>query len=158
MKFGKLTALSILSLSFVFNSCVNDDVYAENTYVGYDIVMSSAQEVPAVTTPSTATGIINVSYSKLSKTLSYKLTFSGLTGNATAAHIHGTGEVGVAAPILQTFGSFPAAKSGTYSGTLFFDGKKINETDLLAGKYYINIHTAANAGGEIRGQLVLGQK
>src|SRR6187402_1145559 len=114
--------------------------------------MSSSQETPPFT--SSATGTIDANYSRFTKTLSYKVTFSGLSGPATAAHIHGLGEVGVTAGVLQTFSPFPAAASGTYSGTLFIDGVKFTEEYLLGSRYYINIHTAAKTAGEIRGQLI----
>ena len=115
--------------------------------------MSGSQETPAVTT--SATGTIEATYNRLTKTLSYKVTFSGLSGNASAAHIHGLGEAGVAEGVLQSFLGFPAATSGTYSGSLLIDGVKFKEEYLLGSRYYMNIHTAANGGGEIRGQLVL---
>jgi hypothetical protein len=74
------------------------------------------------------------------------------------AHIHGLGGVGVAAGVLQTFSPFPAATSGTYSGTLFIDGVKFTEEYLLGGRYYINIHSKTYGGGEIRGQLILAKQ
>jgi hypothetical protein len=152
MKLPKLTAF-IFSVSILASCTQADDIFNDNNYVGSALPMSGAQEVPAVTTG--ATGTINASYNKLSKTLSYTVNFSGLSGNAVAAHIHGTAEAGFVAGVLQSFSGFPAKTSGTYSGTLFVDGIKIKEAELLAGWYYINIHTAANGGGEIRGQLIL---
>lgn len=161
MRFPKLTTL-LPSLSLIILiSCTNtDEVERENIYYG-TITMTGAQETPPVTT--SATGTIDANYNRLTKTLSYKVTFSGLSGNATMAHIHGLGEPGISAPALQTFpfppsGSFPAAKSGTYSGSLLIDGVKFTEEYLLGGRYYINIHTAANTAGEIRGQLILAKK
>jgi hypothetical protein len=152
----RLSKLIVVFLPVIFLlSCTDPEEFEkENTYVG-TITMNGAQETPPVTT--SATGTIEATYSKLSKTLSYKVTFSGLSGNATAAHIHGPGEVGIKADVLQTF-TFPAKTSGTYSGTLFIDGVKIKEEELIAGRYYINIHTAANPAGEIRGQLALAKK
>ena len=153
MQLSKLTAV-FLPVIFLLSCTDPEEFEKENTYVG-TITMTGAQETPPVTTA--ATGTIEATYSKLSKTLSYKVTFSGLSGNATMAHIHGPGEVGIKADVLQTF-TFPAKTSGTYSGTLFMDGIKIKEEELLAGRYYINIHTAANGNGEIRGQLILAKK
>ena len=153
MRLPKLTAL-FLSLSIiVLISCKStSELEQDNIYYG-TLTMSGAQETPAVTTA--ATGTVEASYNKLTKTLSYKVTFSGLSGNATAAHIHGPGETGILAGVLQTFTGFPAKTSGTYGGTLLFEEVKILEADLLANRYYVNIHTAANPNGEIRAQLLL---
>ena len=155
MTLPKLTAF-FLCLSILFVTSCNDteELEDENIYYGKALPMSSSQETPPFT--STATGTIDANYNRLTKTLSYKITFSGLSGTgATAAHIHGLGEPGIIAGVLQTFTPFPAATSGTFSGTLLIDGVKFTEEHLLAGRYYMNIHTAAKPGGEIRGQLIL---
>ena len=153
MRWLKLTAFSFLFSSFLFIACEEESHLVPAEYAGNSIGMTGTQEVPIVTT--SATGTIKASYSQFSKTLVYTVTFSGLSGNASAAHIHGTAEQGVNAGVLQTFNGFPAKAAGTYSGSLLIDGVKFLEESLLAGKYYMNIHTAANPGGEIRGQLVL---
>jgi len=155
MRLPKLTAFFLcLSILFITSCNDTDELEDENIYYGTLLPMSSSQETPPFT--STATGTIDANYNRLTKTLSYKITFSGLSGTgATAAHIHGLGEPGVVAGVLQTFSPFPAATSGTFSGTLLIDGVKFTEEHLLAGRYYMNIHTAAKPGGEIRGQLIL---
>ena len=157
MRAPKLTAFLFSIAVLLFISCEkSSDVERANTYVGKDLPMTGAQETPAVTT--TASGTINAEYNKLTRTLSYKIAFSGLTANASAAHIHGLGETGVSAPVVQTFSNFPAAKAGTYSGTLYADGVKIKADDILAGRYYVNIHNSSFPGGEIRGQLILSKQ
>lgn len=154
MKIPRLTAL-LLSLPILFFiSCEKtEDVERDNIYYGIMLPMSGAQETPAIV--SNGIGVIDANYNRLTKTLSYKVQFSGLSGNATAAHIHGLGEVGVTAPVIQTFSGFPAMPGGSYSGSLLIDGVKIKEEDLLASRYYVNIHTAARPAGEIRGQIIL---
>ena len=156
MKLPKLTAF-FLCLSFVFiTSCKStEEVEKENTYFG-TITMTGSQETPPVTT--SATGSIDANYNKLTKTLSYTVTFSGLSDSAIAAHIHGIGEVGILAPVMQTFNNFPRRKAGTYTGSLYIDGVKFTESDLLAQRYYINIHSKTYSGGEIRGQLILAKR
>jgi hypothetical protein len=154
MKLFKLTAF-LLSASLLFFSCKKtEDLEWENIYVG-KTTMSGSQETPAVTT--SGTGTVEATYNRLTKTLNYKVTFSGLTGAAAAAHIHGPGEGGIAAGVLQAFVGFPAAAAGTYSGSLYVDGVKIQENELLNHRYYVNIHTAMFPGGEIRGQIILSQ-
>ena len=151
MRSLKLTAVLFL-FSFFFVSCDKELNLEPGEYIGAT-TMSGSQEVPAVTT--TASGSISVTYSQRDKTLRYTITWTGLSGNPTGAHIHGIAEEGVNAGVLQTFNGFPAATTGSYSGTLLVDGVKIKEEYLLSGKYYANIHTAANPGGQIRGQIIL---
>lgn len=153
MKWLKLTAFTFLITSMALISCKQEDNLVLNEYAGNFLPMSGGQEVPAVAT--SAIGQIQANYSQFTKTLTYKILWAGLSGNATAAHIHGTGETGVAAGVLQTFVGFPLIASGSYSGSLYIDGVKFREENLLAGRYYINIHTATNPGGEIRGQIKL---
>ena len=156
MRLPKLTA-TFLCIAFIFvTSCTStEEVEKDNIYYG-TITMTGAQETPPVTT--TATGTIEANYNRLTKTLSYSLNFSGLLDSAVAAHIHGLGEAGVLAPVVQTFSNFPRRKAGSYSGSLLVDGVKITEADLLASRYYINIHSKTFGGGEIRGQLVLAKR
>ncbi|MFA6265242.1 MAG: CHRD domain-containing protein [Pseudolabrys sp.] len=109
--------------------------------------LSPASEVPPTT--STGKGSVTATFDTDSKMLTYKGTYSDLTGPATAAHFH-IGETGknggVAVPI------FAGDKAGSP-----FEGKATltdaQAADLLAGKMYVNVHTAANKGGEIRGQV-----
>ena len=107
--------------------------------------LKASAEVPP--NDSKATGSVTATYDTASKKLSWKGSYKDLSGPATAAHFHGPGEVGknagVAVPIA------PATSPLEGSATL----TDAQAADLLAGKYYVNIHTAANKGGEIRGQL-----
>ena len=93
----------------------------------------------------------DATYDTVSKKLTWTVTFSGLTGNATMAQFHGPAEAGknagVAVPIPGT------ASPMTGSATL----TDAQAADLMAGGWYINVHTADNKGGEIRGQLVKGK-
>src|SRR5882724_8808411 len=98
---------------------------------------------------SAATGTADIDFDAASKKLSWKLTYSGLSGPATAAHFHGPAEAGknggVAVAIPNATAS-PAEGSATLTDA--------QAADLVAGKYYVNVHTAANPGGEIRGQVM----
>jgi len=110
--------------------------------------LSGASEVPA--NASTATGTVSGTFDKVTKQLLLTISFNGLTVNASAAHIH-KAAVGVNGGVVIGFSGVPAVTSGsfTYSGTLTAG----QETDLLAGLYYVNVHNASFPGGEIRGQL-----
>lgn len=115
------------------------------------IQLSSGQEVPS--NNSTATGSADISYNKDTKTLTYTVNYSGLTGEAAMAHIHGTAAKGANAGVVHDLtGVLAKAASGNFSDSVKV-GDKINEDSLLTGFYYFNIHTKKNPGGEIRGQI-----
>ena len=79
--------------------------------------------------------------------LTWKLTFKNLSGAATAAHIH-IGARKVAGPVVIPLCT-PCTSPVTGAATLTADQVK----DVLSGKYYVNVHTAKNPAGEIRGQI-----
>jgi len=79
--------------------------------------------------------------------LTYTVTYEGLTGPAAAAHIHGPAAPGENAPPVVPFASAASPITGTATLT------DAQAADLAAGKWYVNVHTAANRGGEIRGQI-----
>jgi hypothetical protein len=97
---------------------------------------------------SAATGTADLDYDPASKKLSWKLSYSGLSGPATAAHFHGPAETGKNAGVAV---AIPNATSSPVEGSATLTDAQA--ADLAAGRYYINIHTAANPGGEIRGQV-----
>jgi CHRD domain len=108
--------------------------------------LDGAAEVPPVTT--SGKGTADVDFDPATKKLSWKVTHSGLSGPATAAHFHGPAEAGKNAGVavaIPNAASSPAEGSATLTDA--------QAADLTAGKYYINVHTAANPGGEIRGQV-----
>ncbi|MBV8790413.1 MAG: CHRD domain-containing protein [Pseudolabrys sp.] len=107
--------------------------------------MNAASEVPA--NSSKATGTVTASYDTASKKLSWKGSYKDLTGPATAAHFHGPAEAGKNAGVMVPIS--PATSPFEGSATLNDDQAKA----LMAGELYVNVHTAENKGGEIRGQL-----
>lgn len=167
MKLIKLTALPFIVLGslVVLSSCESDAEMKKTTdFQKSGIVMSGAKETPAV--PSTALGKLDVFYTRETRTLSYTVTWSGLTDSVAAMHIHGLAPEGYAAGVVQnivaasnsifpqkTSGKFTYSKSGSLSGTMLVDGTVIKENDLINGQYYLNIHTSTYPGGEIRGQI-----
>lgn len=111
--------------------------------------LKGSSEVPPNTTGGT--GSVTMTLDPATKELSWNGTYSGMTGPVTAAHIHGPAEPGKNAGVvmwLSTKGQpFPSPFSGSAKLT------DAQASDLMAGEYYVNIHTKANPGGEIRGQL-----
>ena len=122
--------------------------YAEMTSFKADL--KGASEVPP--TSSQGTGNVNATYDTTSKKLTWKGTVSGLSGNATAAHFHGPAEAGKNAGVLVPA---PGVTTGPFEGsaTLTDDQAKA----LMAEQTYFNVHTAANPGGEVRGQVMKAQ-
>ena len=109
-------------------------------------VLDGKSEVPP--NASAGTGTADLDYDPASKKLSWKLTYSGLSGAATAAHFHGPAEAGKNAGVAV---AIPNATSSPAEGSATLTDAQA--ADLMAGKYYVNVHTAANPGGEIRGQV-----
>lgn len=113
--------------------------------------MGGDQEVPAINT--TAQGVAAFTLNETRDTLFIQAAFSGLSGPVTSVHIH-EGAVGVAGPVIINL--LPMLRGNRLSG--FLTGANIapaNLTKFFRGGYYINAHTAANGGGEIRGQIRL---
>ena len=108
--------------------------------------LDGKSEVPPNT--SAAAGTADIDYDAASKKLSWKVTYSGLSGPATAAHFHGPAAAGANAGVKVPIAN-PTTSPVEGSATLNDE----QAADLMAGKYYVNIHTAANPGGEIRGQV-----
>ena len=109
--------------------------------------LSGANEVPPKTTAGA--GTFEVTLNKDNYQLHYHVAYSGLTGPATAAHFHGPAAAGANAGVVLPFKSYASPVDGDATIT------PAQAADLLAGLWYINVHTAANPGGEIRGQVMM---
>ncbi len=161
MKLPKLTVLSlVVCSSLILSSCERDAEMKKTTdYEKKGIILSGSQESPAST--SAALGKMDVFYSKGLRTLTFSVEWSGLTGPVTAMHIHGLAPAGYTTGIVQTLSTSAIVKCnassstacGRYAGTMQVDGFVVKEEDLINGMYYVNLHTAAFPGGEIRGQI-----
>jgi hypothetical protein len=177
----KLTAYSsfiLIAFLTILSSChrnkttLDHDLFHRN----HGIPMNGSQNVPP--NSSAATGTLDVEYRKDTKTLNYTITWTGLSGppaggaSATlpgvtypAIGLYGLADPGYRAFPYATLANFPngvaqsitsgfaAATSGSYSGSVLVDGVVIKESDVLNGKFYIAIRTAAFPDGQIRGQV-----
>ena len=114
--------------------------------MNFAATLDNAQEVPP--TKATATGNVAMTFDGETKLLTWKGSYSGLTGAATAAHFHGPAPAGKNAPVVVPIAEFGSS----------FEGKATltapQSSELLAGELYVNVHTAANPNGEIRGQVI----
>ncbi|PBB40694.1 CHRD domain-containing protein [Mesorhizobium sp. WSM3866] len=113
--------------------------------VKYNATLDGSQQSPPVTTKGKGTATFTFDTAK--KKLSWNVKYSGLSGPATAAHIHGPAASGENAPPVIPFKKLKSPIKGSATLT------DAQAADLEAGKYYVNVHTRANPDGEIRGQI-----
>jgi hypothetical protein len=117
----------------------------------FKVPLSGAQQVPAVDSPGK--GVANLTYDAATRVITWTITYNGLSGPVTMAHFHGPAAQGEnASPqIWLTVKGAPVENPIKGQATLTPDQAK----DLAAGKWYVNLHTAAHPAGEIRGQVIL---
>ncbi len=109
-------------------------------------VMNGASEVPPNMTRGSGTA--EAWLDKGTNVLKYKITYTGLSGPATASHFHGPAVAGANAGVVVPFLNPASPIEGQATLT------PAQVADLMAGKWYANVHTAAHPGGEIRGQML----
>jgi len=107
--------------------------------------LKASNEVPP--NDSKGAGSVTATYDEASKTLSWKGTVTELTAPATAAHFH-NGDPGKNGAVVVPIAG---ADKGAFEGSAVLTEQQA--ADVLAGRWYVNVHTAANKGGEVRGQL-----
>jgi hypothetical protein len=115
--------------------------------VNLKAAMNAASEVPP--TSSQGKGEVTATYDTATKTLSWKGSYEGLSGPATAAHFHGPAAPGKNAGVVIPI--FTGTPKSPFEGKATLTDAQAQQ--LLAGEWYANVHTAANKAGEIRGQL-----
>lgn len=120
------------------------DAWADQ--INFKADLSGANEVPPVTTAGK--GSASATLDTGTKTLTWTVDYSGLSGPVTAAHIHGPAAAGTNAGVLVSLGTNLA---NPIKGSATLTNAQVS--DLEAGRTYVNLHTADNKGGEIRGQL-----
>jgi hypothetical protein len=174
------TALTIGAMLIVAAACGSDKTTSPpvSKIVNLTASLSPANE-PSVTGNPTGTGTFTATLDTSTHLFTWNVTFTGLTANASLGHIHGpftagsTGSAGVILnfdPAVSTGGTFSnvtftglkSATSGSATGSVVLNnalsltstikGDSLEKL-LLAGAAYVNIHTATNPGGEIRGQI-----
>jgi len=148
-----LVFLLTLVLAVFMYSCKKDNNSNTQTNDMYNLSasMSPAQETGTLNGSPTGSGTVTGTYNAATNSLTYNVSWTGLTGTATLGHFHGPALAGATASPVITFNLINNGTSGSASGTVTITDAQ--ETDLLAGKWYANIHTQTNGGGEIRGQV-----
>ena len=112
--------------------------------------LSGAVQVPP--NPSKGKGAVTGAFDTATRVLAWKGTYSGLTGQPMAAHFHGPADAKMNAPVVVNFDKLVSPFEGTATLT------EAQAADLLAGRWYVNIHTASYPGGELRGQVTIAKE
>jgi hypothetical protein len=108
--------------------------------------LSTEAQVPPI--KGNGTGNAEITFDSASRKLSWKVVYSGLSATPTAAHFHGAASSASTAPVIVPM---PGAEKSPIEGAATLT--EAQAADMLAGKWYINIHTATYPGGEIRGMV-----
>jgi hypothetical protein len=140
---------SLCTLGLVAMATACSHAQPDEHLVALSAALRGAQEVPAVVTMGQ--GQLDAVLDHSHRQLRWKLSFAGLTGPATAAHFHGPALAGANAGVVLSIPvpatPLPSPAEGSASLT------EAQVAEVLAGRWYVNVHTAAHPGGEIRGQL-----
>ncbi|MFV8346372.1 CHRD domain-containing protein [Flavobacterium sp. ZB4P13] len=129
-------------------SCNNSDDDPKPSTTTFNATLNGTSEVPSNT--SSATGTATLTFNNTTKTFTITVTHS--VASATGGHIH-VGAAGTAPPNNVVFPFTNLTSPITYTSVALTTAQ---EADLKANLYYVNIHSAAYPGGEIRGQLIKG--
>jgi hypothetical protein len=136
-------------VGFTIAACLAMSAPALAEMVSFKADMKGSSEVPP--TDSKGTGSVTATYDTASKTLAWKGSYSGLTDKPTMAHFHGPAQAGKNADVAVSITNIATPFEGTAALT------DAQAADLMAGHWYVNVHTAAHPDGEIRGQVLKGQ-
>lgn len=124
--------------------------------VAFQATLDTAQEVPTPNAPPDAGGSAFLVLDEEGGVLDYLLSVRNLTGQPLAAHVH-LGAPGVAGGVEITFAALPTAATGMVKGVVNLQPDTVALlADLATNPMYVNVHTAENVAGEIRGQLAAG--
>lgn len=134
------------AIGFIYSCNKKNDTPAPATTVDLAATLNGANEVPA--NPSVNTGSVTGTYNLNTKIISINTSWSGFA--ATNAHIH-KGGAGVSGSVFMGF-SAPFTSPLPFTATAALT--QAQEDSLFAGLFYVNVHSAAYPGGEIRGQLI----
>jgi len=125
-------------------STMSDMMHADNKSASEQVTLAGSNEVPPVTSPASGSGTVSVNSDRM---VTARITVTGMT--ATAAHIH-QGAPGSSGPVIVPF-----VKEGENT-FVAAPGAKMTEEQYRKykdGETYVNVHSAKNPAGEVRGQL-----
>lgn len=148
-----IRGLAAILVAFALVACTTPEPEPEPDVISTfeNIVLSYASAVPSNVFPSTGIGSATVTLNETQKTVEVSGTFENMSAPVSAAHIH-VGVKGVASADIVT----PLVATEDVTGTLSLEATTLTDdqiTAMKAGNHYINVHTAMNPTGEIRGQI-----
>ena len=143
-----LAAMTLVLASAVVGISGCGMMSPQSNMVAFTTQLRGANEVPP--NASTGSGSVDAAFNKDTNLLRWKASFSGLTGPATGAHFHGPAAVGSNAGVVLPW---PGPTNSPLEGSATLTAAQA--ADLMAGRWYANVHTAANPGGEVRGQMTV---
>ena len=146
ISYRTITQSTLLAAAVTLGGCAWMSSMTGSDTVSTKNQLTGAQEVPAVTTGGS--GTVDSTFDKSTNTLTWTVSYSGLSGPVTAGHIHGPAAAGANAGVVIPF---TGDLSSPIRGKATLTAAQV--ADLSAGRYYVNLHTAKNPGGEIRAQL-----
>jgi CHRD domain-containing protein len=149
--FGILIGLAMMGLGACSRLESSGPKPAAGTASVFAAELSGREEVPPANSHG-ARGSARLEYDKASHVVTWNVGFGNLTSAATGAHVHGPADAGSNAGVVLTLtprNMYPIVGPLQGSATL----TDAQAADLMAGKWYVNIHTANNPNGELRGQL-----
>ena len=136
-------------LSLVLVAAIAAITHGEVTTIS--AIINTAQEIPApVGAADSAAGFATLQYDDVSKELSWDIAWQDLTGSPVGMHFHAAASPGATAGVALNIGEISGLSNPSVGSSIITDEFA---ADLLGGLSYINIHTAANGPGEIRGQV-----
>ncbi|MES2652049.1 MAG: CHRD domain-containing protein [Bacteroidota bacterium] len=148
------TIIIALILLLSVSACKKKDKEPEDLKKKAHVMLSGSQEVPA--NSSTGTGMADIVYDPVKKTITYSFTWQlgSTVATTTNMHFHGAEDGSDIKSSVVVIGitGFTTVSSGSMSGeTRVLTDAEVNQ--LLAGKWYLNIHSSTVPGGELRGNI-----
>jgi hypothetical protein len=118
--------------------------------IAFTVPLTGAQQVPPVQT--SGSGTANLTYDPQTRVVTWSITYNDLSSPATMAHFHGPAGPGKNAPVVIWLTKRGGPVSSPITGQAKLTPAQAQQ--FMAGEWYINVHTTAHPGGEIRGQVV----
>ena len=145
--------MSISRRLVILLACVASASWAGSAYaspISFTVPLTGAEEVPPV--EASGKGSAALTYDPATRVVTWTITYTGLSAPATMAHVHGPAEKGKNGPVVIWLATKGIPAESPFKGEATLTPEQAQQ--FTAGEWYINLHTQAHPGGEIRGQVV----